>query len=264
MTTAEKLPPPPPRRPAHYHCGLVRADERIPADDAAARAWLHHREEALVDLVWQVIAGLAPRRPVAIFDAGCGEGGALARFVELAAPAPLELTGITLSQKQGELATHYLPQATWLVGDMLAEPSLVARQFDVVVAIQSTEYVGASRLAEFMRRAAGWLTPPGLLVVVAGSWARPLPPEAPLAQLVSRFYRAEISLTDHYRQAASQAGLRSLAELDLGPATLNYWQVRRDRPALRSSPGGLVEHVFYLALANGQADYRLYAWSRER
>ena len=71
------------RGPAYHHTGIVRRDERAPAADDEALSWLYGTEEALTDLVWNLIVGVSPRKPRRFLDAGCGEGATLARFVEL-------------------------------------------------------------------------------------------------------------------------------------------------------------------------------------
>lgn len=253
---------PSPLRPTHRHCGLVRADDQAPQAEAEALTWLQQREQALVDLVWQVLTGISVRRPNSILDAGCGEGATLARFVELAAPDLLTLTGISLSRSQIDIAARSLPQATWLVGDMLADPRLPTGQFEAVVAIQSTEYIGAANLAAFMTKAASCLAPQGTLLVVAGSWAAPAPAADAVVKLFQHLSAAKPALTGDYYQAAQEAGLRLVGELDLAPATMHYWRVCRDSPVLRRSPDGVIENGFYQALKAGRADYRLYLWQR--
>jgi SAM-dependent methyltransferase len=249
-------------RPAHRHCGLVGADDQAPQTEAEALAWIRQREQALVDLVWQVLTGVSARRPRSILDVGCGEGATLARLAELAAPDRLNLTGISLSRPQIDIAARHLPQATWLVGDMLADPRLLAGRFDAVVAIQSTEYIGAANLAAFMTKAAAWLAPQGTLVVVAGSWAAPVSAADAVVKLFQYLSSAKPALTGDYDQAAQEAGLRLVAELDLAPAAMHYWRVCRDSPALRRSPDGVIENGFYQALQMGRAGYRLYLWQR--
>lgn len=253
---------PSPARPTHRHCGLVRADDQAPQAEAQALAWLQQREQALVDLVWQVLTGISARRLSSILDAGCGEGATLARFAELAAPDPPALTGISLSQSQIDIAARHLPQATWLLGDMLADPRLRDGEFDAVVAIQSTEYIGAANLATFMAKAASWLAPQGSLLVVAGSWAVPPSAADAIVKLFQHLSAAKPALTGDYDQAAEEAGLRRLGELDLAPAAMRYWRVCRDSPALHRSPDGVIENGFYQALKAGRADYRLYLWQR--
>jgi cyclopropane fatty-acyl-phospholipid synthase-like methyltransferase len=223
---------------------------------------MQQREQALVDLVWHVLTGVSARRPSSILDAGCGEGATLARFAELATPDSLELTGISLSRSQIDIAARCLPQASWLVGNMLDDPRLPNDRFDAVVAIQSTEYIGPANLTTFMTKAASCLALQGTLIVVAGSWVAPPSAADAVVKLFQHLSSAKPALTGDYYQAAQEAGLRLVGDLDLAPATMHYWRVCRDSPALRRSPDGVIENGFYQALKAGRADYRLYLWQQ--
>lgn len=248
---------------AYHHSGIVRWNEEAPAGDAEALEWLFRSEQALTDLVWNVLVGLAPRKLERILDAGCGEGATLGRFVERAKPGHLDVTGITLSPKQAEMARGHVPHGTWVVEDMFTTESLAAGSFDAIVAVESTEYFGPDRLPAFMKRAASWLAPGGVLLVVAGSWTEAQSPEA--LALVSGFddhYLTKLCSTAYYRQTAADAGLESLGELDLSPSTLQYWKIRAARPVLRNSKDGFVEKIIAKALETKKGEFRAYAWLR--
>ncbi len=252
----------PQHQPAYNHCGLVSDDDQPPHNSTKALEWIHSRQQALVDRVWGQMTGLASRPVNSILDAGCGQGGTLARFAAMAAPRQLDLTGITLEQSQIDIAGQHLPQAGWLVGDMLNDRGLPGRRFDVVVALQSTEYIGASNLQKFMKQAAFWLVDKGVLAIAAGSWSAETATENPAIKLFNRLHPASLSTTDDYRRTARAAGFQTLSEQNLRQPVMNYWRVRRDHPALWSSPEGVMEQGFYLALKQDWADYRLYVWEK--
>jgi cyclopropane fatty-acyl-phospholipid synthase-like methyltransferase len=193
---------------------------------------------------------------------GCGEGGTLARFAELAPDSRhlLELVGITLSERQSAAAKSALPSATWLVGDMLHPLYLPPKWFHLIIAVESTEYVSEAHLPDFMYQAASLLASQGLLIIVAGSWSSHMPAADPFPHQLDSHYHTHISRSWFYPQAAREAGLLSVAEIDLAPLTMRYWQIRRDRVALRNSTGGWVENGLYQALKEGRAEYKLYVW----
>jgi SAM-dependent methyltransferase len=248
-------------KPAHHHSGIVRGDAIVPGDEAAAAAWLYRCEEALSDLVWDVVCGVSPRDPVHVLDAGCGEGGSLARWTVRARPGALQAWGVTLSPRQAEVARVNVPDAIVVCGDMLAPDVLADRTFDAVVAIESTEYLGVEGLGRFFRRTPAWLEPGGCLAVVAGSWSGM--PSAERSAAITAFddhYLTSLSATDDYRAGARAAGLRLVADLDLSPVALNYWRARIARPSFWNSPAARVERVIAGALAARIGEFRLYAW----
>lgn len=250
--------------PAYHHSGIVRWNEQAPSNDDDALAWLFRTEQALTDLVWNLVQGLCPRKPRRFLDAGCGEGATLGRFIQLAKPSTIDVTGITLSQKQAGMARQHVPQGTWLVEDMFQTDRLPASSFDVIVAIESTEYFGSHRLPTFMKRAASWLDHGGLLLIVAGSWLEAGTAEA--LALVNGFddhYLTKLSSTAQYRSAAIEAGLEPVAELDLSPTTLNYWKIRAERAVLRNSKDGFVEKIIAKAIESKKGEFRAYAWHRK-
>lgn len=249
-------------KPVHHHAGIVRVDEPVPEGDQDALAWLYACEQSLCDFVWHVIQKLSQRSPHRLLDAGCGEGGTVARFYELGPTLGLDIVGITLSEKQGSAARKVSPQATFLVGDMLSEPTLWEHEFDVVYGIESTEYLGPANVRAFMENAVAWLAPRGLLVIVAGSRSPDLAPDDELVRTFDFHYQTRLSSTEHYRRFARNAGLDVAAEINLLPVTLPYWRVRRDRAVLNNSQDGMVERRIVKAMERGLGEYRLYAWYR--
>lgn len=246
----------------HHHSDIVRAQAIVPDDEAAAEAWLYRCEEALCDLVWQVLGGISPREPVRILDSGCGEGGSGARWCELARPRRLQTWGITLSAKQAEVARVNVPEGTIVCGDMLDPAQLAGSTFDAVVAIESTEYLGGDGLSRFFRRAHDWLAPDGCLIVVSGSWVGR--PSEKLSAAIASFddhYATALSSTEDYLAGTRDAGLRLVANLDLSAVALNYWRARIARPAFRNSPAAQVERVIAGALAKRIGEFRLYGWT---
>jgi SAM-dependent methyltransferase len=246
-------------RPAHHHAGIVRIDETVPDDTETALVWLYRAEESLCDLLWHVIASLSQHRPQRLLDLGCGEGGTVVRFYELS--PNLEIVGITLSEKQSEIAKRNCPPGQFVTGDMLTvEPP--AQCFDVVYAIESTEYLGSPGLACLMERASKWVIPDGLLVVIAGSRSPSLFPDDPVVWAFDAHYKTRLSSSNDYRRLAATCGFKMATELDLAPVTLPYWRARRDCLALRNSTDGAVEALIAQVLEDGRGEYHLWAWYR--
>jgi geranyl diphosphate 2-C-methyltransferase len=253
----------PQARPVHHHAGIVRINEPTPNGNVeAALSWLYHTEQGLCDFIWHTIQGLSQRYPSRLLDLGCGEGGTAARFSELACQSSLEVVGLTLSSKQRDMATDNCPRGRFLVADMLAEDTLAGEQFDVAYAIESTEYLGVDGLAQLMPRVFNWLAPRGLLVIVAGSRSPLLEPTDPAVRFFDEHYRTRLSSSDDYRRLGAAAGLKLTADIDLAPATLPYWRIRRDHPTLRNSHQAAIEKLLVRVLETGIGEYRLWAWYR--
>ncbi len=251
-------------RPAHHHAGLVRLDAPVPdvSDPEVAMVWLYCTEEAMCDFMWSVVNGLSQLRPRRALDLGCGEGGTAARLCELSDQKNLTVSGVTLSPKQHRIATRNCPPGQFVLGDMLSPDTLPGQKFEVVYAIESTEYLGTPGLARLMRRVASWLVPHGLLVIIAGTRSPKLPLDHPVVRAFDAHYKTRLSSSDDYRQVAVSFGFKAAAEMDLAPVTLPYWRARRDCPDLRNSEDGSVEALISHVLENGQGEYRLWAWYR--
>jgi SAM-dependent methyltransferase len=239
----------------------VRHEASVPNDADEALAWLYRAEEALCDLIWHVIAGLSRRRPHRLLDVGCGEGGTAVRFFELAQDPTLEVVGVTLSERQQQIAVRNCPPGEFVLGDILTVE--LPRRFDVAYAIESTEYLGSAGLARFMERMNEWLIPEGLLVVVAGCRSPTLPPDDPLIWAFDAHYRTRLASSGDYRRLAAQSELQVAADINLGPATLTYWRTRRDQPVLHNSEDGAIEALIVRALEAGVGEYHLWAWYRK-
>jgi SAM-dependent methyltransferase len=240
-----------PDKPAHHHAGVVRLDQPLPEGKEEALDWLRRSEEALCDLVWHTIQGLSLRRPESLLDLGCGEGATAVRFSELAGNTAPDIAGITLSQRQRDVAARSYPLGSFTVGDMLAPNGLGERRFDVAYAIESTEYLGPKGLRALMASVPSRLALQGLLLIVAGTRSSGTGHHHPLAKLFDSHYRTQLSSTEDYWHLAQQEGLRRAADIDLAPLTLPYWRARRDHPALRNTDGGAVEGTVAKALETG-------------
>lgn len=247
-------------RPAHHHCGLLRAGDPVPPGGPERLAWLYRSEERLCDWLWSVVDPLLHRDPAGLLDLGCGEGGTLARLSALAGVPEPGCWGVTLSPEQAGAVLRALPAANVRVGDMLACPGVPPAAFDLVVAIESTEYIGEPNLPRLFRRVAGWLAPGGIVALVAGDRADGAASSPDAVRGFDDHYRTDLSRASAYREAARAAGLAAVAEVDLGPATIPYWEVRAAHPDLRNSPDGRVESMIAQGLRQGTFGYRLYAW----
>ena len=120
-----------------------------------ARARLHRRGIAapLLDELAGTLAALAPERPPAVLDAGCGEGQMLAA---LASRRALEGYGVDLSTRAIEAAARAHPELVWLVANADRRLPILDGTMDLVLSI-----AGPKNPAEFARV----LAPEGRLAV---------------------------------------------------------------------------------------------------
>ncbi len=250
--------------PPHHHTGIVREDEIVPNDEEAALVWLYNSENNLCDFLWQIILSLSRRSPRRLLDLGCGEGGTAARLHELS--RGIEITGVSLSSQQVQMAEHACPRDRFLVGNMLTMD--LQDTFDVVYSIEATEYLGPHGLENMMKRASSWLKPHGMLAIIAGSFASRLSElgmassEIPEVKAFNQHYRTALSSSEDYLKRATEAGFRLAANIDLGKVTIPYWHTRLNHPCLRNSRDGNIEELILRGLEQGFAEFHLWAWYR--
>lgn len=253
-------------RPAHHHAGLVTDSDGTvpPEDEEQALIWLYKSEERMCDFLWRTMSALAQRQIHKVLDLGCGEGGTALRLCELA--PRLQITGVTISEMQAQAAKRNCPQGAFLVGDMLSDD--LGGPFDAAYAIESTEYLGSPGLAALMSRLRTLLAPEGLVIIIAGSKTSArnqdgtlkLRPDDPVVWAFDEHYKTRLASSDDYLRLAHTFGFRNCADIDLGLATLPYWEARRDHQALRNSEDGAIEALIAQVLSDGRGEYHLWGW----
>lgn len=248
------------RNLAHYHAGIVQCNAEIPDADKDALTWFHERQDAICDLIWSIATAL--QRPSRILDMGCGVGGTLRRFSELATK-PIESAGITLSSKEQAYAQQFLPDATILAGNLLDDPRLPEHWFSVIVAIESLEYLPGESIELFMPLVYSLLASKGLLVVAARLAASCDAAQSEDVAQINNYCHTRITTAETYLAAARSAGLRLIAEIDLTSQVMLYWKVRHERELFQNSKDGWLERCTYQAFQREELNYKLYAWTRE-
>jgi cyclopropane fatty-acyl-phospholipid synthase-like methyltransferase len=109
------------------------------------------------------VADLAGRLPAgaAVLELGCGNGVPVARDL---ARLGFEVTGVDISPEQVGRAGNAVPEATFVVGDMV-DVELPESRFAAALAIYAIDHVPRERHADVYRRIRRWLRPGGLLLV---------------------------------------------------------------------------------------------------
>lgn len=248
------------RNCAHYHAGIVPYNDRVPATERDALAWFHERQNAVCDLIWSVATAL--HRPGRILDMGCGVGGTLQRFQELAVK-PIETAGITLSSKEQAHAQQHLADAAILAGNMLDDPRLPKQWFSLIVAVESVEYLPGEFIKAFMRRANSLLSTKGLLTVVARSATSADAAQSTIVSQINDYGLTQFTLSDSYLTAARSAGLTLIGEVNLTDQATRYWKIRHEHELFQNSKDGWFEHLMYEGFREGLVSYRLYIWTRD-
>ena len=248
------------RNSAHYHASIVQYNDQVPATEKDALVWFHKRQNAVCDLIWSVATAL--HKPGRILDMGCGVGGTLQRFQELA-ERPIETAGITLSSKEQAHAQQYLPDAAILAGNMLDDPRLPKHWFSLIVAIESVEYLPGKFIEAFMRRANSLLSTKGLLIIVARSATSADAAQSTIVSQINDYGLTQITLSDSYLTAARYAGLTLVGEIDLTDQATHYWKIRHEHELFQNSKDGWFERLMYKAFREGLMNYKLYIWKRD-
>ena len=246
------------RNSAHYHAGIVQYNDQVPASEKDALVWFHERQNAVCDLIWSVATAL--HRPGRILDMGCGVGGTLRRFQELAVK-PIETAGITLSSKEQAHAQQHLPDAAILAGNMLDDPRLPKHWFSLIVAIESVEYLPGEFVEAFMHRANSLLSAKGLLVVIARFATSTNAVQSEVVAQINNYSLTQLTMPDTYLTAAKSAGLTLVGEINLTDQATRYWKIRHEHELFQNSKDGWFEHHMYGAFREGLVNYKLYIWT---
>ena len=119
--------------------------------------------------VWleSLLDRLAPASRV--LELGCGPGVPIAARTSAAGH---RLVGVDISSRQIELARHEVPDAEFIVADML-EVDFDPRSFDAVVAFYSIIHVPRRHYPRLFERIHGWLRPGGSLLATLGTGDSP-------------------------------------------------------------------------------------------
>lgn len=245
---------------AHYHAGIAQHNDRLPASDKDALAWFHERQNATCDLIWSIAAAFSSLSR--ILDMGCGVGGTLRRFSELAA-GHVEAAGITLSSKEQTYAQQFLPDATILAGNLLDDVRVPERWFSLIVAIEAVEHLPGEFIELLMRRAHTLLAPKGLFVVVARLATSCEATQSEDISQINSYCHTRITTAEAYLAAAGAAGLRLTGEIDLTSQVALYWKIRYEHELFQNSKDGWLERCVYRAFQQGQLNYKLYTWMQD-
>jgi ubiquinone/menaquinone biosynthesis C-methylase UbiE len=105
-------------------------------------------------------------RGARVLDIGCRGG----RPVTLALAQRADVVGVDLSAAQIERARRAVPNARFVVGDIMAQ-QFAAGSFDAVVAFYALFHLPREEQGPLLERVAGWLAPGGLLLATVPAQA---------------------------------------------------------------------------------------------
>lgn len=146
----------------HEPAGLVRRGY-----DAVS--YLYRADDADEGRYAPWIAELAARLPrdAAVLDVGCGCGVPVTRALAAAGHA---VTGVDLSDVQIERARRLVPAATFIRADA-TDIDFPEASFDAIVCLYALFHMPLDEQPRLLARAASWLRPGGLLLVITGAAA---------------------------------------------------------------------------------------------
>jgi len=191
----------------HIHHGLfLRGDE---SPEQAQEEMLEHCVR---------LAGIQSGSRV--LDVGCGHGGTC---VYLATHYACEMTGITVSDRQGELGRENAVRAKVAVEFIVADAERLgfpAAAFDAVWTMESSEHF-ADKAAYFCKVAQA-LRPGGMLLLAA--WTGSMV-HARVRRVAEEFLCPELLTATQYAQLLGQAELKILHQEDLTRHVIPTWEI---------------------------------------
>ncbi|MCI0349644.1 MAG: class I SAM-dependent methyltransferase [Acidobacteriales bacterium] len=195
----------------HIHHGLFRRGDESPEE--AQVAMLEHCAQ---------LAGI--KKGWRILDVGCGHG---ATCVYLAGKYECETSGITISDRQCELARENAMRARISAEFLIADAEQIAfpaEAFDAVWTMESSEHF-ADKAAYFQKarhalRAAGVL----LLAAWTGSMTRDR-----VRRVAEDFLCPELLTAEQYRTLLCKCGFKILNRQQLSQEVLPTWEICQQR-----------------------------------
>ncbi len=203
--------------------------------DAAGAAYDAQRDEHPRPELLRLIELLPPRARV--LDIGCGGG----RPVTLALAQRADVVGVDISAGQIERARKAVPNATFVVGDIMSQRFTPA-SFEAVVAFYALFHLPRQEHKPLLERVATWLAPGGYLLATVSQRGHPGYTEPDF--FGARMYWSEFDV-DWYADTLSELGFEILARGVLPHGYRNTPErrverhpvlfARRRQPAERSS-----------------------------
>lgn len=125
--------------------------------DACAEKYLESRKDGNCDDLKSLTSRLKPGAK--ILDIGCGPGIPIARMLSKGH----NVTGVDISEEQIKLARANVPQAEFIVGDIMSV-DFAKDSFDAVICYYSIFHLPREEHAELFAKIAKWLKPGGYLL----------------------------------------------------------------------------------------------------
>jgi tocopherol O-methyltransferase len=201
----------------HIHHGLfLKGDE--PPEQAQIQMLEHCACLAGIQRGWRVL------------DVGCGHG---ATCVYLASQYGCESTGITVSDRQGELCEENAERAQVKAEFIVADAEAIefpAAVFDCIWTMESSEHFADK--AAYFRKAAQALRPGGMLLLAAWTGSMAL---TPVQHIAEEFLCPDLITADEYSALLRQAGLTVLQTEDLTAKVVRTWEIGRRRARAASA-----------------------------
>jgi cyclopropane-fatty-acyl-phospholipid synthase len=231
----------------HYDVGndfyRLWLDERMVYSCAYFRSFDVSLDAAQLAKLDLILDKLQLRDGMRLLDIGCGWGGLVIRAAERF--AGIEAVGITLSERQHELARERIAEAG-LAGrvriELLDYRDAAAHlgRFERIASVGMAEHVGHARIADYFAVAREALVPGGLFLnhAITRQPTRDEPPGMVLGGPLRHVVRSDRSFVDAY--VFPDGELLTLAEM-LGPAEAAGFEVR-DVESLRPHYARTLRH----------------------
>ena len=165
-----------------------------------------------------------------VLDVGCGHGGTC---VHLASRYRCESTGITVSDRQGELCRENAERAKITAEFIVADAERItfpAAVFDAVWTMEASEHF--LEKAAYFCKVAHALRPGGVLLLAAWTGSMTL---ARVCRVAEEFLCPELLTAGEYSSLVRQAGFNVLQIEDLTEKVVRTWEIGRRRARAASA-----------------------------